>query len=91
MIMANNIKEEERKDHFKELLGGSEEEETGCRRENVKRIEETENIEEKEIKEVMRKMKNKKAAGIDGIPMEINIIPIKKMREKTSGRAWWDY
>jgi len=55
---------------FQKITGRSEEEEIECKREDVRGMEETGNIEEKEIKEVVRKMKNKKAA-IDRIPMKI--------------------
>jgi len=56
-----------------------EEKETGCRRKDIRGMEEIGNIEEKEIKEVLKKMKNKKAAGINGILMEV---------WKNAGRAW---
>jgi len=48
-----------------------EEEEAGGWRKEIRWLEEAGDSEEKEIKDVMRKMKNKKAAGIDGIPMEV--------------------
>jgi len=48
--------------------------------ERRRRMEETENIEKKEIKEVVRKMKNKKVARIDRIPIEV---------WKNTGKDFW--
>ena len=45
--------------------------------------EERKKLKEEEIKKVLRKMKLRKAAGIDGIPTEEN------MQEKDYGRSWY--
>lgn len=59
----NNIREEWR-NYFRNLLEGAEEEEVI--EEKEKRGEE----QEAEVREAIRKMKRRKAAGVDGIPME---------------------
>jgi len=70
--MENGIEPERWRLHFKDLLEGVEPEVGKRIQENEVRIgeEEGENIQEEEIKEVVRKIKKKKAAGVDGIPME---------------------
>lgn len=75
----NNISKEKWKDYFTELLEGKEvgskedkKQEQGSERKEEERInkeEEEEDIKEEEIEKIVRKMKKKKAAGIDGIPM----------------------
>lgn len=69
----NNIRKEVWRDYFMKLLGGlekdSEEERKEPRTEWIETGKEKE-LEEEEIYAAVRKMKLKKAAGIDGIPME---------------------
>jgi len=69
--------------HFKNLLEGVEVEEGRKRQiEDVgNKEEEEESIQEEEIREVVRKMKKRKAAGVDGIPMEA---------WKFAGRSLWN-
>lgn len=76
----NNIKRKEWRGHFMNLLGGSEENvEEKNKKEEERNIGEEDNIEgekqvedriEEELKNAVIRMKIKKAAGIDGIPME---------------------
>jgi len=58
--------------YFKNLLEGVELEEGRGRqrKEDRGREKEEDSIQEEEIREVVRKMKRRKAAGVDGIPME---------------------
>jgi len=71
-VKENDIEEGVWKEHFKELLGGTEteweEEEEAQEREWVE--EEAGDIHEKKIWDLVRRMKKRKAVGIDGIPME---------------------
>jgi len=62
-------------------LEGTEEEAGGWRKE-VRWVEEAGEIEEKEIKDIVRKIKNKKAAGIDGISMEAWKYVSRKLKEE---------
>lgn len=82
----NNIGKEEWRRHFKNLLEEEEEEVEEGKKENREKVgivesqnqiegteeaeEEEQEITENEISMALRKMKMKKAAGIDGIPME---------------------
>jgi len=76
--VENKIGKEEWRKHFMKLLDGAEEEwvteaiEKGKEEYTEETVEEKteETIEEEEITRAMKKMKMKKAAGIDGIPME---------------------
>jgi len=69
IVKENDIEEGELKEHFKELLEGTETE--WIEEEKKERIEkEVGDIHEKEIWNVVRRMKKRKAVGIDGIPME---------------------
>jgi len=68
--VENKIGKEEWRNHFMKLLDGAEEE-FGTEVTEIGEEEKTEEtIEEEEIKKAMKKIKMKKAAGIDGIPME---------------------
>lgn len=68
----NNIGKGEWRKHFMQLLKGTEglevREEGGEEEKNG--TQEREEITEEEIRRAVKKMKNRKAAGIDGIPME---------------------
>lgn len=66
----NNIKKEEWRNYFRRLLDGLEEVEISREKEEKEREQGEEEIEEVEIKEAVRKMKTREAAGVDGIPME---------------------
>jgi len=95
IVKKNDIEEGVWKEHFKELLGGSEteweEEEKTQEREWVE--EEVGDIHEKEIWDVVRKMKKRKMVGIDGIPMEAWIYAGKDLRRKLANllkQAWKD-
>lgn len=66
----NNIKKEEWRNYFRRLLDGLEEVEISGEKEEEEREQGEEEIEEVEIKEAVRKMKTREAAGVDGIPME---------------------
>jgi len=67
---TNNIGEEDWRSHFMNLLEGEE----MTDRRKVKQKEKERDIEEeislREVRDAIRKLKVKKAAGIDGIPME---------------------
>jgi len=66
----NDIEKEEWSRHFMELLEGEETEvKQGKRTEEVRRDMEKE-IEAGEVRRAIKKLKVKKAAGVDGIPME---------------------
>jgi len=70
--MENNIGKEAWKNHFKELLEGNEcKEEVSRGREEGKKGEREEELQEKEIWEVLKRMKKNKAVGADGLPMEV--------------------
>lgn len=66
----NNIKKEEWRNYFRRLLDGLEEVEISGEKEEEEREQGEEEIEEVEIKEAVRKMKTREAAGVDGISME---------------------
>jgi len=70
--MENEIKADRWRAHFKDLLEGMDEVGGKKRREEKgeELEEEEENIGEEEIREVVKRMKKRKAAGVDGIPME---------------------
>jgi len=70
-FIGNNIKKEEWKNHFRNLLGGDERKDEVGRNQNEWSNQENEELQEKEIWEVIRKMKRNKAAGVDGLPMEV--------------------
>jgi len=71
-VMENNIGKEAWKNHFKELLEGNEgKEEVRRGREEGKKGEREEELQEKEIWEVLKRMKKNKAVGADGLPMEV--------------------
>lgn len=65
----NNIREEWR-NYFRNLLEGAEGEEVIEEKEKRGEEQEAEEIEEAEVREAVRKTKRRKAAGVDGIPME---------------------
>jgi len=70
--LEGEIEPEVWRSHFKNLLEGVELEE-GMRKQGKEegdREEEEDSIQEEEIREMIRKMKKRKAAGVDGIPME---------------------
>jgi len=81
-VKENEIEEGVWREHFKELLGGTETE--GEEKEMVQerewREKEGEDIQDKEIWEVVKRMKKRKAVGIDGIPMEAWIYAGKDLR-----------
>jgi len=68
----NTIGKEEWRRHFMKLLDGTELESEMVDEEEDKAIgwQEREEIEKKEMRRAIKKLKIKKAAGIDGIPME---------------------
>lgn len=66
----NNIKKEEWRNYFRRLLDSLEEVEISGEKEEEEREQGEEEIEEVEIKEAVRKMKTREAAGVDGITME---------------------
>lgn len=79
--IRNNKSGEAWKNYFMKLLEGEEaeggerswnkqEEKEGARNREIRKIEEGEELEKEEIRQAVLKMKLKKAAGIDGIPME---------------------
>jgi len=70
-FIGNNIKKTEWKSHFSNLLGGVEEKVEVGRKQREWSKQETEELQEKKIWEVVRKMKKNKAARFDGLPMEI--------------------
>lgn len=85
---GNNIKKEEWKNYFQDLLEGSEEEEKKGREEKDEeekqregRVRWEEELEEEEICRAVRKMKKGKAAGTDGIPMEAWLYGSYTIRE----------
>jgi len=82
IVKENDIEEGERKVHFKELLGGIETELKKEEKAQKRDWEEKEDgdIQEKEIWDVVRRMKKRKAVGIDGIPMEAWIYAGKDLR-----------
>lgn len=63
-------KKEEWRDHFKELLGGSNERVTGRKREHLTVGEDESELTEKEIGKQIKRLKKKKATGGDKIPNE---------------------
>lgn len=73
LSMGNNIRKKEWRRHFMELLDEAKIEEMkvkGKEKEEVARSEEEAEIGEVEIWRVIKKIKKKKAAGVDGIPTE---------------------
>lgn len=76
MRRENNIEGKEWKNYFKELLGGTEEkeeDENGNRQKGGGeefKGQAVQQLEEKEIWDAVKRMKKKKAVGIDEIPME---------------------
>lgn len=64
----NNIDKSTWRNYFKKLLDGSDRKEIEENRENDKQNDDI--LEEKEIWKAIRKLKIKKAAGVDGVPME---------------------
>lgn len=79
--IRNKISKEVWKKHFMALLDEEEtveggrsrntQEDEGCKRNgDLRRIEDDEELEEEEIRQAVLRMKLKKAAGFDGIPME---------------------
>lgn len=81
----NNIEEEEWRSYFMNLLGGAEYNERGkisnkMQREDVTK-EEEEDLEDEEIYRAAKKMKLKKAAGKDKIPMEAWMYGGKAIKE----------
>ena len=67
----NTIKKEEWNNHFIKLLEGTEERKVGASRNKQEVLDEKEKVTAKEIKYYFRKLKKKKAAGIDDIPNEV--------------------
>jgi len=79
-FIGNNIKSYEWKGHFKNLLGGADKEnqagevrskQRGKTEVETEELEELEVIQTEEIREVVKRMKKNKAAGCDGLPMEV--------------------
>jgi len=69
--IGNNIEIVKWKAHFKNLLGGEEKKEEAGRKYVVRSKEETEELQEIKIREVVKRMKRNKAAGYDELPMEV--------------------
>jgi len=70
--IEGEIDAEEWREHFKKLLEGEDREKgkRGLVKEEGDKETEEDSIQEEEIREVVRKMKRRKAAGVDRIPME---------------------
>jgi len=77
----NNIKGEEWKNHFMELLGGTEKDKEEARVEEMDKQKEDKELEDEEIERAMKKIKLKKAIRIDGVPMEAWRYGEKAVRE----------
>ncbi|KYN19348.1 hypothetical protein ALC57_08321 [Trachymyrmex cornetzi] len=84
--VENNINKEEWRDYFKELLGNEEEE--GEIKAEIREVEDgDDDLKEEEIGKVRKKMKLKKAAGIDGIPVGWGIRARRFEHKIKSGRV----
>ncbi|XP_077272062.1 uncharacterized protein LOC143902767 [Temnothorax americanus] len=87
------ISEEQWNKHFKKLLGG-----VGAKQETAKEKQETgdscenqEGIRREEVEEIIKKMKNRKAAGADGMPNEVWTNGGSRLKEaiwKICDMAW---
>ncbi|XP_011859641.1 PREDICTED: uncharacterized protein LOC105557104, partial [Vollenhovia emeryi] len=97
--IENNISKQEWENHFLELLEGvrleegmvTEEKEENIRKGTEGEEEEGEEIEEEEIVQAIKRMKKRKAAEVDGIPMEAWIyggITIRKGLVDIIKQAW---
>jgi len=86
----NNIEEEEWRSHFMNLLEGEEMRDKMKAEQKEKERDIEEEISLGEVRDAIRKLKVKKAAGIDGIPMEVwKFASEDLIKELTDLRSVW--